>query len=301
MHQNNRHLRIIVSLLLVFVLLLMPAISLAANKNSADSKKSNKTEAQAKDISGEVAQTYNADPSVQIGMVVKLKEKGGDIVTPVNSDKAEDILGVVIPADNAKIVLTQETSKQKQVLVSNAGPMSVLVSNQNGSVKTGDYLSISAVAGVAMKADDQQEFVLGRATSDFKGTSGVIGSVKLKDTSGKESSVSIGRTTVDLRIASNPMHQKSASFVPAFAEKMAEGIADKPVSVARIYLGMAILVVAAGVTSIVMYSGIRSGMIAVGRNPLSKKSIIRSLIQTVIAGLIIFLAGIFAVYLLLKL
>jgi len=51
----------------------------------------------------------------------------------------------------------------------------------------------------------------------------------------------------------------------------------------------------------VMYSGIRSGMIAVGRNPLSKKSIIRSLIQTVIAGLIIFLAGVFAVYLLLKL
>jgi hypothetical protein len=50
-----------------------------------------------------------------------------------------------------------------------------------------------------------------------------------------------------------------------------------------------------------LYSGIRSGMIAVGRNPLSKKSIMRSLIETVIAGLIVFAVGIFAVYLLLKL
>lgn len=283
----------------LFYFFFAPSVGFAADKSNGTKKTD--TKAQTKDISGEVTQTYNAEPSVQIGMVVKLKEKGGNTVTPVNSEKAEDILGVVIPADNAKIVLISESAKQKQVLVANSGPMSVLVSNQNGPVKSGDYLAVSAVAGVAMKADDTQKFVIGRAMSDFNGTSGIIGSLKLKDTVGKESNVSIGRVKIDLNIASNPLYQKSASFVPAFAAKAAASIADKPVSVARIYLGMAVLAVTACITSIVMYSGIRSGMIAVGRNPLSKKSIMRSLFQTVIAGLIIFLAGIFAVYLLLKL
>ncbi len=290
--------RVAIALMAVLILC-APGIGFAADK--ADSSKKAGAKAETKDISGEVTQTYNAEPSVQIGMLVKLKDKGGDTIIPVNSDKAEDILGVVIPANNAKIVLTSETAKQKQVLVANTGPMSVLVSNQNGPVKSGDYLSVSAVAGVAMKADEGQQFVIGRATSDFNGTSGIIGSLKLKDTLGKENNVSIGRVKVDLRIASNPLFQKSASFVPAFAAKAAASIADKPVSVARIYLGMAVLGVTATITSIVMYSGIRSGMIAVGRNPLSKKSIMRSLFQTVIAGLIIFLAGVFAVYLLLKL
>lgn len=280
-------------------MLILPGIGFAADKTNDSKKTDEKT--QIKDISGEVTQTYNAEPTVQIGMIVKLKDKGADVIVPVSGDKAEDMLGVVIPADNAKIVLTSETAKQKQVLVSNSGPMSVLVSNQNGPVKAGDYLSVSAVAGVAMKADDTQKFVIGRATSDFNGSAGIIGNLKLKDTLGKESNVSIGRVKVDLKISSNPLYQKTASFVPAFAAKIAEGVADKPVSVARIYLGMAILAVTACITSIVMYSGIRSGMIAVGRNPLSKKSIMKSLFQTVIAGLTIFIAGVFAVYLLLKL
>ncbi|HVX24230.1 MAG TPA: hypothetical protein VG992_02710, partial [Candidatus Saccharimonadales bacterium] len=68
-----------------------------------------------------------------------------------------------------------------------------------------------------------------------------------------------------------------------------------------IYLSLVVLLAITFIVANVMYSGIRSGMIAVGRNPLSKKSIIRSLIQTVIAGLTIFVAGVLAVYLLLKL
>lgn len=299
MRKHKQQLYRVIIALFAVLFFFAPSVGFAADKSNGTKKTD--TKAQTKDISGEVTQTYNAEPSVQIGMVVKLKEKGGNTVTPVNSEKAEDILGVVIPADNAKIVLISESAKQKQVLVANSGPMSVLVSNQNGPVKSGDYLAVSAVAGVAMKADDTQKFVIGRAMSDFNGTSGIIGSLKLKDTVGKESNVSIGRVKIDLNIASNPLYQKSASFVPAFAAKAAASIADKPVSVARIYLGMAVLAVTACITSIVMYSGIRSGMIAVGRNPLSKKSIMRSLFQTVIAGLIIFLAGIFAVYLLLKL
>ena len=119
--------------------------------------------------------------------------------------------------------------------------------------------------------------------------------------SGKKTTVSIGRVSMDISVAQNPLYQKNADNVPGFLNKIATGVANKPVSAARIYISLVVFLLTAIVTGNMLYSGVRSGMIAVGRNPLSKKSIIRSLIQTVIAGLIIFVAGVFAVYLLLKL
>jgi hypothetical protein len=46
---------------------------------------------------------------------------------------------------------------------------------------------------------------------------------------------------------------------------------------------------------------VRSSMIALGRNPLSRKSILRGMFQVIITSIIIFICGLFGVYLLLKL
>jgi len=299
MHKHKKQIRHVTAFGLALLVLCSSTIGFAATKT--DSSKTDSKKATAPDISGQVTQSYNADPSVQIGMVVKFKDKDTTTVVPLNSENVSDLLGIVVPKDNAKIVLTPETITKQQVLVTNTGSFSVLVSTQNGPVKAGDYLTVSAIAGIAMKADDTQKSVLGKAKADFAGTSNVIGTVKLKDTTGKSKDVTIGRTQLDLKISSNPLYQKSADFVPGFAAKAAETISNKPVSVARIYLGMVLLTITAFVTAVLLYSGVRSGMIAVGRNPLSKKSIFRSLIQTVFAALIIFITGVLAVYLLLKL
>jgi len=52
---------------------------------------------------------------------------------------------------------------------------------------------------------------------------------------------------------------------------------------------------------VTLYSGIRNALIAIGRNPLSKKSIFRGLLEIILTGFIILIIGLFAVYLLLKL
>lgn len=253
------------------------------------------------DISSSVANTYNADASVQQGMVVRLKDKSPTDVVPVESGYSAKILGIVIPNSNVPIVLTPETVTKQQVLVATTGKYNVLVSNQNGPIKVGDYLAISAISGVVMKAGVSQEQIVGKAVGTFSGTSNVISTVSLKDELGKDNKIAIGRISVDISVAHNPLNQKTVDHLPAFLSNLASAIANKSVSVARIYLSTAILVLTTIITAIMLYSGIRSGMIAVGRNPLSKKSIIKSLIQTIIAGLIVFIAGILAVYLLLKL
>lgn len=252
-------------------------------------------------LSSAVPQSYNAGPEVQPGMIVRLNEKDPTIVEPLKADAITEMLGVVIPGDNAVIVLAPEKSTKQQVLVATSGHYAVLVSNQNGGIKSGDFITISAVSGIGMKASDTETEVLGRAAGNFSGTANVIGSVKVKNSIGGEREVAIGRVPIDMSISHNPLFQKSADYVPGFLAKVAISIADKPVSAARIYLSMAILFVISLLTGNMLYSGVRNGMVALGRNPLSKKSIIKSLIQTVIAGLIIFVVGIFGVYLLLKL
>jgi len=278
--------------LLLFTSLSLPA--LAADKKTD-------TKPATKDISGGVTKSYTADPSVQIGMIVALKAKDSDTVIPLKYENIHDMLGIVVPAGDAAIVLTPQQIKAQQVLVATTGRHNVIVSNQNGPIKVGDYLTISAISGVGMKAGDGQEQIVGQAAADFSGNSGVIGSTKVTDTAGRTREVALGRIDVDLNISHNPLFQKQSDFVPGFLAKVASGIANKPVSVARIYTSMAVLLIAGILTGNMIYSGIRNGMIAVGRNPLSKKSIIKSLIQTVVAGLIVFVAGVFAVYLLLKL
>ena len=55
------------------------------------------------------------------------------------------------------------------------------------------------------------------------------------------------------------------------------------------------------IAATLLWSGVRSGMISIGRNPLSKHSIIQGLMQVIIVAVLIFIIGVFAVYLLLKL
>lgn len=248
-----------------------------------------------------VTQSYNADSSVQIGMVVELKAQDPQTVVPLKPSEIQKMLGIVVPSTNASIVLTPQKITKQQVLVATSGRFSVLVSNQSGPIKVGDYLTISAISGISMKANQDQEEVIGKAAGNFSGTASVVGSVDLRDSAGRKKTAAIGRIAIDINISHNPLFQKTADYVPGFLAKVAVNMANKPVSVARIYISTALLFVISIITGNMLYSGVRSSIIAVGRNPLSKKSIIKSLIETIIAGLIVFVAGVFAIYLLLKL
>ena len=83
--------------------------------------------------------------------------------------------------------------------------------------------------------------------------------------------------------------------------RASEAIAGKPVSPARVYISIIVLLAAAAIAGSLIYSAVRSSVIAIGRNPLSKRSIIRGLFQVVIIGILVFLSGVFGVYLILNL
>jgi hypothetical protein len=286
---------IAISLAVLLVLPVMVATASAATTNKTNDK------AASNDITNAVSQSYNADAKVQIGMAVELKPKDPSTVVPLKNNEVPNMLGIVVPANQANIVITPAKVTQQQVLVATSGKFDLLVSNQQGPIRPGDYVTISAIDGIGMKATETETQVVGQATGTFDGKANVIGSTELKDNKGSSRKVTLGRVQIEIRISHNPLYQESPDYVPSVLGRVASGVANKPVSAARIYLSVAILFIISVLVGNILYSGIRSGMIAVGRNPLSKKSIMRSLIETVIAGLIIFVVGVFAVYLLLKL
>lgn len=251
-------------------------------------------------VNQSVTQGYGSDTVLQKGEIVKLKDSDATKVEPLTLDTISKMQGVVVSASDAAVSLS-DNSNHQQVFVATFGRYDVLVSNQNGAIKTGDYVTISSLSGIGMKAGTGQPVVLGRAAGGFDGISNVEGTATLTDSTGKHVSVSLGRIPVNIGIAHNPLQETVENNVPGFLKKASQLIANKPVSSTRVYLSLAVLIISAIIAGSMLYAGIRSGLVAIGRNPLAKKSITRNIVQVILTSLIIFIIGLFAVYLLLKL
>lgn len=245
-----------------------------------------------------VTEGFNTDAAVQRGMIVRLKKDDATKVEPVASDDAEHMHGVVVGASDAPVTISSDGQK---VFVATAGHYDVLVSTQNGSIESGDYIAVSALGGIGMKAGTREPYVIGRALNGFDGKKDVVSTREIKDSSGGTLKVAIGRVSLDIGIAKNPLLKANEPNLPSVLQRAAETIAGKPVNAVRVYVGILVFGIATTVAAILMYGGVRSGLISIGRNPLSRKSIIRGMIQVIITGLIVFITGVFGVYLILRL
>lgn len=287
--RRKRFIRPILTLLPVFAAVMCLSVpALAASKTSGGSSGTSSA-------SNTVTQTYDAGPSVLSGMIVELKSKDQTTVIPAGSKDIGKMLGVVVPSGDANIVLSSPSAKTQQVLVAATGRYDVLVSDQNGAVKPGDYLTISALDGVSMKAGSDQKEVIGRAAGNFDANSNVIDTVKLKSQLGHTRTVSIGEVQADVRLAPNPLFKNSTNL-PGFLASAASSVANKKVSPVRIYLSVTVLAATLFITGVMLYGGIRGGITAIGRNPLAKKAVSQGLAQAVVFGLIIFVLGMLGAY-----
>lgn len=243
-----------------------------------------------------VNQGYKSDTPLQKGMLVIEKSDDPTKVELATQDKLERLKGVIVQQNDSPVTLAGEGHN---VFVATTGEYEVLVSDENGAIKKGDYLSVSSLAGISMKAAGDQSFVIGRASADFKGEGDSVGTSVDKNT---KKTVHFGRIQAAVSISRNPGFKEAKSnSIPKLLEKVSVSISGKPVPTARIWLATAVFLGSIIVTGVMLYSGARGSLISVGRNPLSKSAIIKGLLQVVVLSMIIFITGMFGVYLLLKL
>lgn len=257
--------------------------------------------ADSKSIDQSVTQAYGTDSAIQKGMIVKLKDGDAHKIVPLDNAHTDDMLGVVVAPNDSAVTLSNDNPDTRQAYVATFGRYDVLVSNEGGAIKSGEYITISSIDGIGMAANDSDEIVLGKANEDFNGTSNVISSTSIKRTDGSKRGISIGRISVTVSVSHNPLLKQNTSTLPGFFQNIGNEIADKPVSSTRIYIALVILLVCTVLAGSLLYGGVRNSMISIGRNPLAKKSIMRSMLQVVLTSLTVFIIGIFGVYLLIRL
>lgn len=246
-------------------------------------------------------QAYNAPKDLDIGTIVELTGEKADTVKPSSEKQLQNMFGVVIDRNTLPIVYSHE-NLNNPTYVAVSGTYNTLVSTQAGNIKPGDYLTMSSINGVAMKAGSDKKTVFGRAYGSFDGRMGALGTSQLKDVNGQPNqTVKLGLIPVTIDIKQNPTIKTTKADLPDFLVRAGQAIAEKEVSPVRIYLSAAIAVISLLIAIAVLYTGIRSSVISIGRNPMSKKSIFRALMEIILTSLLILIIGLFGVYLLLKL
>lgn len=250
---------------------------------------------------GASLQGYASDTPLDNGTIVLLTGENSNRVKIATKADQQNMFGVTVDRNQLPVTLTNP-NLENEVFVAVSGTYNVLVSNQAGTIESGDYIGLSSINGVAMKAGTEKMTVFGRANDSFDGKGVVLGTTTLKDAEGKDGqTVAIGSVPVTIDIRSNPNDKSTKAQVPEILERIGQAIAEKEVSAIRIYISLAITVASVIAAIVIVYSGVRNGIVSIGRNPMSKKSIFRALLEIILTSLLILIIGLFAVYLLLRL
>jgi len=204
--------------------------------------------------------------------VVDEKAKAGDIVSQtkkglVRSSTPYDknIIGVV--GENPIIIFNKPTTTTLPIVT--WGEVLIRVSNINGEIKKGDYITSSNRPGVGQKATETG-FVVGKAIEDLKENEGLIPAFI------------------------NPQYvtiKKPGSG--GVLTKIVQGF-GKPENIPKVLRYIFALLVGGGSFIIGFFSfvkALREGITGISRNPLARKSIITAMTLNLIGILILTLAG----------
>jgi hypothetical protein len=155
--------------------------------------------ARAATYGGGNVQGYAAESAIDTGTIVQLSGKDAKEVKVATQPELQNMFGVTVDGSQLPFKITNQKLKN-EVFVAVSGTYNVLVSTQNGSIKPGDYVTLSSINGVAMKADTEQKTVFGRAHGSFDGKGVTRGSATLKDTKGATTKkVTLGMVPVTIR------------------------------------------------------------------------------------------------------
>jgi len=245
-------------------------------------------------------QGYAADSKIDNGTIVQLQSGKKDSVKVATQANLQNMFGVTVDRSQLLISSSSDTV-QNQVYVAVSGTYMTLVSTQGGTISSGDYVTLSSLNGVAMKAGTEEKTVFGRATASFDGKGVTLGSATLKDSTGATKTVKLGSVPVTINIQRNPTIKSTKVDLPEVLQRAGQAVAEKEVSPIRIYLSMGITLISIIAAIAILYAGVRNSMVAIGRNPMSKKSVFRALLEVILTSIVILIVGLFAVYLLLKL
>lgn len=243
---------------------------------------------------GALSQGFKTSDRVSVGNLVSLENTSNGSVQLATSDQSAQLIGVV----GTKTLIALSSGKtQAEVVTSGTTP--ILVSDINGSIKTGDKITASPLKGIGMKALHSSE-VVGTAQGDFSSASGE--SYSVTDKAGVTKQVHVGTIQSQINVTFYSVAaDKLSPIVPSFLVNVGSSIAGKDISPTRVLISFFCLSMGFVLAGIMIQSGVRSGIISVGRNPLAHQILRRSLIDVLLTAMGVLIITAVAFYLALTL
>jgi hypothetical protein len=240
------------------------------------------------------SQSYNTNIAIPNGSLVSLRPGSSNQIIIAELNNNDDLLGVTV-SPQASLVNLNSNGGNVQVVTS--GSATVLVSDINGDINQGDSLTTSPIAGVAMKATAQGK-IIGYANTNFNNRSLGSSKIQLSNNKNEIENVAIGSISANIMVGNyQNLPTLRGNGVISAVQAVAISTTGKSISTARALLALLVLIVAVVVSILILYTAVASSIRSIGRNPLSRHSILQSLIQVIIAVIVIMLSGFSIVYL----
>ena len=243
------------------------------------------------------SQSYTLKGTVVTGTVVSLTQDNFLAIEAAKPENTERLLGVVVDPSDSLVAFTNANSDSRVQVVS-TGAVYTQVSTVNGDIKTGDALCPSPISGVAMKATRSGK-IIGIAQKDFS-TVADTKEVTITDTKGMNTNVKVGKLLVQVTVQDWHAPGVPNSQVLNDLRSVLANATGRPVSNAQAVIAISIVVMAMLISGIILYSAVSASIHSIGRNPLSKGIVRRSLIVMVALVGLILVGACSAVYLILR-
>ncbi len=240
--------------------------------------------------SANISHSFQATTTIPNGSLVSLDPTRSSYVQLANSSNGQRLLGVAVDSTDSLLAVDASPSSTQ---VATTGVATVLVSTLNGPILVGDQISVSPFNGVGMKAD-QGSYIIGQAQTNFGASTAGAKTEMVKDTSGKSHQIALGyiRISIALGVSGNNANQQENAL-----QRLAKSLTGHVVSTSRVIISLIIAIVALAALITLVYASIYGSIISIGRNPLAKLAVFRTLgsvlimigLTTVVAGITIYL------------
>lgn len=244
--------------------------------------------------SANISHSYNTNQTVKPGSLVSLDSQNKDYVVLANTENGKKLLGVAVNSDDSLIAVDASSDKTQ---VATSGEATTLVSTLNGDINVGDQIAVSPFSGVGMKATDGG-YIIGLAQTSFNANSPGATEETVKDKDGKSSQVSFGYVRINVAIGSGTTQGGGPQL--SGLQKITKSLTGHVVSTARIIIALIIAIVALAALVTLVYASIYGGIISIGRNPLAKFAVFRTMSSVLVMVAFIALIASGLIFLLLR-
>jgi hypothetical protein len=243
-----------------------------------------------------LSHSYTIDGQAKIGSLISLSNTKANTAVLANSKNSDYLIGVAV-SPNDSLLAVDPNSAITSVQVATSGVARTLVSSLNGSIRVGDSISTSPFNGVGMKASSNSRFV-GIAQETFDTNTKGTSELTVTNTSGVESKILVGYIKVNIAVGGSNTVATAAQT--AGLQAVVKSVTGHEVSLIRAAFIVIIALVATASLVVLTYASVYGGIVSIGRNPLAKFAVMRSVESVLAMAALIAFIAITTIFLLLR-